>query len=134
MKIHHIGYLVENIEKAVEEFKSFGGLLAGDIVFDESRLVDIAFIQIGNTLIELISPKEDSEDVGKSLRRLKNTPYHICFECENIGKTIESMECREDYKLVKEPQVAVAIGNRKVAFMYSDKIGLFDLLETEKNE
>lgn len=133
MKIHHVGYLVDNMENAVNEFCTYGGQLAGDVVFDKERLVDIAFIKMGLVMIELVSPREESIAVGKSLRRLKKTPYHLCFECGKIDETIENM-VHSGCVLVKEPQKAVALDNRRVAFLYSEGIGLFEILETERKE
>ena len=48
MKIHHIGYLVENMEEAMNTFFAFGGGIAQVPVFDHERLVDIAFVKIGD--------------------------------------------------------------------------------------
>lgn len=131
MKIHHIGYLVENMEEAMNTFFAFGGGIAQVPVFDHERLVDIAFVKIGDVLIELVSPREESEDVGKSIRRLKTLPYHLCFECSGIEKTIAGL-VEKGCLLIKEPQKAIALDNREVAFLYSSSIGLFELLDTNE--
>lgn len=128
MKIHHIGYLVENIEAAIEQFLSDGGTLIKSSVYDKNRLVDIAFVEVDNLLIELVSPHEGSEDVGKSIQRLKCIPYHLCFECDNLEDEIERKVQGGDM-LVKDPQYAIALENRRVAFFYSEQLGLYEVVE-----
>lgn len=132
MKIHHLGYLVENMDSAVKQFLEEGGKLKSRI-YDEDRLVEIAFIEMERLPIELVCPHEGSVDVGKSIRRLKTIPYHLCFECRNLEEEINKRVKNGDM-LVKEPQKAVAIDNRNVAFMYNESIGLFELVEESENE
>ena len=130
MKIHHIGYLVSDIKLAIKQFEEIGGTLKDPVVFDKNRLVDIAFIEMGGQyLLELVSPHEESKAVGKALRRLKNTPYHLCFECNNdLDEEIRAFVSK-GCMVVEEPSIAVAIQNRRVAFLYSAEIGLFELVE-----
>ncbi len=130
MKIHHVGYLVQNMKEALEMMLRCGGESCGDIIYDEQRKTDIVFVKNGETLIELVAPRKGSEEVGKSLLRLGNIPYHICYECVSLDETIEEL-ANNGCMLIKEPQEAIAINNRKVAFVYSDSIGLFELVEQE---
>lgn len=104
--------------------------MQGNVVYDESRKVDIAFVENENALIELVCPREGSEDVGESLRKLGSIPYHLCYECDDLGETIQALE-NDGCMLVKAPQNAMAINDRKVAFMYSGSLGLFELIESE---
>lgn len=133
MKIHHIGYLVQDIDRSIHTFLKWGiGRLVGNIIFDKERLLDIAFISAGEMLIELVSPREGSVDIGEGLKQLKNTPYHLCFECDHIQKTIDRLVMDDKCILIKEPQPAIAIDGRNVAFLYSGEIGLFEIIEMDK--
>ena len=128
MKVHHVGYLVSDMESALGRFISMGAIVTDRTVYDEDRLVDIAFIKFGNMPIELVCPREDSTAVGKSLRKLRNTPYHLCFECADLEEEVKR-QIESGCMLVIEPQRAVAIGGHPVAFLYSEEIGLFELVE-----
>lgn len=128
MKIHHIGYLVENIYASLEEFERMGAERESDLIYDSERMVDIVFVRMDTMLIELISPREESAEIGTSLRRLRNCPYHICFRCNDINDMIQKLVCCGSI-LIKEPQVAVAIDNKKVAFLYNDNIGVYEIVE-----
>ena len=41
MKIHHVGYLVKSIKKAVEDFKLLGYKEYGSVTYDPIRDIDI---------------------------------------------------------------------------------------------
>ena len=44
MKIHHIGYLVDDIEKAAQEFEQLGFTRTSEAVEDKTRQVYILFL------------------------------------------------------------------------------------------
>ena len=86
MKIHHVGYLVKNIKNGIKQFEQLGFSAEGDIVYDEYREVDILFMTNSKYRIELVSPTTDSSVVAKTLKTLGNSPYHICYFCDNIDE------------------------------------------------
>lgn len=67
MKVHHIGYAVKNLEKAIDDFSSLGYRLVSDIVDDAIRNVRICFMENGG-YIELVAPLTDGSDVSGVLR------------------------------------------------------------------
>ena len=54
MKIHHIGYLVKNIECSIKHFSHLGYYVEKPIFRDVSRKSDICFMKNGEYVIELI--------------------------------------------------------------------------------
>jgi methylmalonyl-CoA/ethylmalonyl-CoA epimerase len=65
-----------------------------------------------------------SGEVVKNFNEKNTTYYHICYEVDDIYKTIEEM----DGILVSPPKKAVLFNNRKVCFMMTN-IGLIEFLE-----
>ena len=45
MRIHHIGYLVKKMDKAVKAFLNLGYTLVQDVVLDDYRQVTICFME-----------------------------------------------------------------------------------------
>lgn len=82
-------------------------------------------------VVELVCPADDCELFSKRLKSLGSIPYHICYECENLEEKISELT-KSDFMLIREPQVAPAIDNRRVAFLYSENIGQFELVEKIK--
>ena len=102
MRLHHIGYLVRDIDRSVRAFAALGyGPVflcapppSGASVYDESRQSDICFLSAAGgviPLIELIAPRSESSPIWGLLRTYKNTPYHLCFESEALDRDVETL-------------------------------------------
>ena len=130
MKVHHVGYLVKNIEKAKNAFcGTLGFEELAPVVRDEGRKADICFVQSGTFVVELVSPYSgDSVAGGDLFKRFKNAPYHICLEANDFDADIERIRTG-GFVQIDQPQPAPAIGGRRVVFFVSPSIGLIELLE-----
>ena len=128
MKIHHIGYLVKNIEKAREQFMKMGFCDNKSTVFDAIRNVHICFIKKDGYCIELIQPTKDSAIYGL-LKKYKNTAYHICYQVDDMRRAIEELE-QMGFYLFEDVKVAPAISdNAKVAFLMGKDCGIIEILD-----
>ena len=131
MTIHHIGYLVDSIENAASEFEKLGFLRMGEVVQDSLRDVYILLLSNAGQIVELVQPICDSSPVYTLRKRYRNSPYHICYETENIQGRIEKMvKIGGGYTLIQPAQPAPAIpGCPKVAFLVNRHIGIVELME-----
>ena len=130
MRVHHVGYYVKNLNEALEEFKGLGYEIIQATVHDADRKVKICFVKNGSEIIELVEPDEACPYINKQLRKLGCSPYHVCYKVDDLSNAIRYMQKR-GYYLVQEAAPAVAIGGRKVAFMYHDAVGILELLEVD---
>ena len=128
MKVHHIGYYVNSIQESVKDFEKFGWKISSPCTFDESRKIFIQFMNNSDCVIELIEPAEDCKIFPKRFKSLGSTPYHICYECENLDEKITELTS-ENFILIREPQIAPAINNKRVAFLYAESIGQVEIIE-----
>jgi methylmalonyl-CoA/ethylmalonyl-CoA epimerase len=136
LKIHHIGYLVDNIENSTRTFESLGYNRVGEVFLDTAREVLIQLLEESRhqSMIELISPVDKDSPIYKLKKRYKNSPYHICYETPDLEKQIASMTENNDsrYFLIQPPSPAPAISScSKVAFLMNPNIGIIELLETK---
>lgn len=128
MQIHHIGYLVKNIEKSVSTFKALGYKLTVDPTWDEGREAFICFLDNDGYCVELIAPSKGSA-LYPLLKQYNNAPYHICYICANLERTIEDLKA-DRFLLFKEPASAPVIGKTaRVAFLISARVGMIELVE-----
>ena len=128
MKIHHIGYLVKKIDRSIKIFEELGFTLTKDIVLDEYRQADICFLEKEGYVVELVSPVSKESVVAQLMKELGNTPYHICYETDDIEKEVNRL-LEQHYVVCSEIHSAVAIDNKKVCFMINPYIGMIELLE-----
>ena len=131
MRIHHIGYLVKNIEKAIRTLEATGYTVAQGVVYDRYREVDIAFLERDGYTIELVSPKTESSVVAGLIKRYKNAPYHICYVSDDFSHDVEKL-CGGGYRQIDEPTPAPALGGRNVCFFMSPAVGMIELLDGEQ--
>ena len=134
LRFHHIGMAVSNIENTVNQYIFFGGgYFRTPTVFDPVQRVNICFLEKrGMPCIELLEPGEETSPVTKILRNNGVTPYHICYETDDLEQAIADLKARR-FLVVVKPVEAVAIENRKVCFLYHKDVGLIELVEAKKS-
>ena len=128
MKIHHIGYLVKNIEKAAKEFISLGYAVEKDVMYDSYRDADIMFLINDELRVELVRPVSEKSVVYDLLKKYKNMPYHICYECRDIETSQQTLR-NAGFLPIEEAKCAPAIEGRNVVFMMSAFSGMIELVE-----
>lgn len=128
MRVHHIGYLVRKIDKAIDSFKDLGYEIRQEVVLDEYRKVNIAFLQKDGCVIELVSPTEKDSVVSDLMKKMGNSPYHICYETENFDEDIQRLLDKK-YVICSEKHKAAAIDGKNVCFLIHPYMGMIELLE-----
>ena len=131
MKIHHIGYLVKKIDRAIHGFIKLSYEKESEIVYDEYRGVDICFMVKDKYRIELVSPRDEKSVVYQLQKKMGNTPYHICYICKDIESAIDEMKA-QGFVEIDEPHDAVAIGRKLVCFLMHPYLGMIELLEDKE--
>jgi len=131
MKVHHIGYIVDNMENSIKEFEGLGFKILQKNQYDEIRDINICFIENGGIIIELVQPKTKESVIYKMAGKYKNMPYHICYETDDMDRDIERLKQR-GYMVIQKPERAPAINNSKVVFLMHLDMGIIELLEKNK--
>lgn len=129
MHIHHIGYLVKDIDRATQSFLAMGYSRSSETVDDGHRNVRICFLGKDGYLVELISPMNQDSDVYHLLKKHGNTPYHICYEVENLEESLKEFCATNACAVIQAPCAAVAIENRNVAFVMHRHLGIIEFVE-----
>lgn len=129
-EVHHIGYLVKNIDKSKIVFTMLGYEVEKDKYFDSDRLASFVFMRKGNSRVELVEPSKQS-DIYLLLKTYKNQIYHVCYKVDNIEKTVSELCSRNiGYLQFREKQKASAISEKAVVvFLMHTAMGIIELLE-----
>lgn len=92
-KIDHIGIAVKNLSDALNTYKRLYGLDAIKIETLQDIKVKVAFIPLGEVLIELLEPVEPGEGrIGKFLKEKGEGFHHIAFRVEDIHDAMERLK------------------------------------------
>lgn len=127
-KFHHIGIACFDIEKTSAIYLT-AGYCKSETRYDPNQNVFICFLsKEGMPTIELLAPKDETSPVAQTLKKSGVTPYHFCYEVEDISDAVVRLR-KMKYILFTPVVEACAIENRKVCFLMNKNIGLIELVE-----
>lgn len=128
LKIHHIGYLVKKIDRAISSFTRLGYQITQPAIRDDIRKVDICFLEKDGYRIELVSPFSEDSVVAGLMKKYKNSPYHICYESEDYESAYQELTSN-GFLTIDTPTPAPALQNREVVFLTNASIGMIELIK-----
>jgi methylmalonyl-CoA/ethylmalonyl-CoA epimerase len=126
--VHHVGFLCKNLEKSRAKFLELGYSIEQEKAFDDIRKIYIEFLVNSGYRVELIQPSDKESPMYPLLSRYKNTPYHFCYEVENLEEATKELE-NKGYTIFQSPEKAPCIENGRVVFMINTAAGIVELLE-----
>lgn len=127
--VQHIGIAVRDIDASIDTFEKLFGVKCGSREKIEASKVEVAFFDLGNVHVELVSPVDPESPISRYLDKRGNGIHHICFDVEGIDEWLETLKSK-DVKLLDETPREGASG-RRVAFINPSSTDgiLFELSE-----
>lgn len=130
MNIHHIGVVVKDIKKSSNLYQHLGYTQVSPVIEDEVQHNRLLFLKNGDLLIELIEPIDSSSPVYNS----RNLGYHhICYQVEDLDKTISLFEGTKLGKIFTDKITAPAFCGKKVMFAMLKDGSIIEFLEGGTN-
>jgi methylmalonyl-CoA/ethylmalonyl-CoA epimerase len=128
-KIDHIGIAVHSIEKSLVFYTEVLNLPLLAIEEVDSENVRVAFLQAGDTKLELLEPTNSESAIYKYLEKRGEGIHHVALGVESIEKRIEEMKEKGIRMINDVPKVGA--GGVNVAFMHPKSTGgiLYELCE-----
>lgn len=115
MKIDHLGIVVRDIQEALQVYETALGLPLKEIVEVPDQKVQVAFLPIGESSVELVQPTSDDTGIAKFLEKRGEGIHHICIEVDDIEAALSRLKAHE-VQLIDEVPRQGAHG--RVAFVY----------------
>ncbi len=131
MRLHHVGFVVADIENSVPGFiHSLGMSWDGAIYQDPKQKVRVTFLATGPACaqIELVEPVGADSPVAKFLSR-GGGQHHLCYEVEDIAQALAVFKSRK-VSIVQRPCSALAFEGRRIAWFVTPERLVVELLET----
>ena len=115
-KIEHLGIAVKSIEASLPIFEKLLGkeMYKTETVHSES--VKTAFIELGESKIELLEATDPSSSIAKFLEKNREGFHHLAIDVENIEAEITRLT-KEGFTLIHQSPKAGA-DNKKIAFLH----------------
>ena len=115
-KIEHIGIAVNSIKESIGTYESLfqKSFYKEEIV--ESEGVRTAFIEVGDSKIELLEATNENSPIAKFLAKGKEGFHHIAFEVDDIEVELERLK-GDGFQLI---HVSAKDGadNKRIAFLH----------------
>ena len=120
-KIDHVGIAVIDMNSA----KALYEKLLGTKVFHEEYLerdkLNVAFLALGDTKVELLAPVDEGSTVAKFIARRGECIHHVAYEVTDIYAEMARMKA-DGFQLITE-QPYVGAMNKLVCFIHPKSTG-----------
>ncbi len=114
--IDHIGIAVKGIAQAGKFYTDILGLKIQDIENVADQKVNVAFIPITDSEVELLESTEPDGPVAKYIDSRGEGVQHIAFRVENIEEALKELKAKGVRLIDQEPRKGA--GGAKIAFIH----------------
>lgn len=130
LRFHHVGIACFSIEESRSFYEQMG-YTASEPIDDPIQDIRICFLEKnGMPRIELLAPIDAASPVNRILQTQGVTPYHICYEADDLDAVLTMLRKEQKFVRVSKPAPACAIEGRRVAFMFRKDVGLIEIVES----
>jgi len=103
-KINHIGIAVKNIETAVPFYRDVLGMRFEGTEEVTEQKVQVAFLQIGESRIELLEPTSPDSPVAKFLEKNGEGIHHVAYEVDDLAAALTELQSKEIRLIDQNPR------------------------------
>src|SRR5512145_2877287 len=104
-RINHVAIVVENLEASLSFWQDALGLTVQKTEENPGENVNIAFLPIGDSEIELLEPTDPDSGIGKYLAKKGQGMHHMCLEVDNIDEVIARLKANSIEMINDTPKV-----------------------------
>ena len=114
-RLDHVGIVVHDIEKSLETYCGQLGFTLLEQVDIPEQMVTAAFLDGGNSTIELIAPTDASSGTARFLSKRGEGTHHICYEVDDLVETLAALKAQGLQLIDETPRAGV---HGMVAFIH----------------
>lgn len=90
-KINHIGVAVRSLEESIPFYRDVLGMTLTGTEEVPSQLVKVAFLNVGESKIELLEPTSPESPIAKFLEKNGPGMHHVAYGVEDITAAIATL-------------------------------------------
>lgn len=96
---------------------------------DPIQNAKIAFLNKEGILqIEFVAPVDEKSPLVKTLEKSVNSPYHVCYEVDDIEQALKDLRKLKYIKLFN-PVPVVGIADKKICYLFNAQVGLIQIVQ-----
>jgi len=104
-RIDHLAIVVESIEGALGFWRDALGLPVTRTETNAREQVEIAFLPVGESEIELLEPTEADSGIGRHLAKRGAGMHHVCVEVDDIEAALARLTAHGVALINETPRV-----------------------------
>jgi len=120
ISINHLAIVVHDIEDSLTFWRDALGLVADDVVEVPQEAVKIAFMETGESHIELVQPITEDSGIASYLEKKGAGMHHVCLEVDDIDASLAELQ-EKGIRLITE--TAKERDGRRYAFIHPKSTG-----------
>ncbi|NDJ76010.1 MAG: methylmalonyl-CoA epimerase [Chloroflexi bacterium] len=90
-RINHVAVVVEDLDTALRFWRDALGLSLHKTEENPGENVNIAFLPVGESEIELLQPTDSDSGIGKYLAKKGQGLHHVCVEVDDIEAAMQRL-------------------------------------------
>ena len=119
--VHHIGIAVDDLDAAIDRYRSLFGATVEHRERVEDQGVEAASLDVGGSRIELLGPLGPDTPVGKFLAKRGPGMHHVAFEVEDVAAELARL--RDDGVQLIDEEPRRGLFGLQVAFVHPEATG-----------
>jgi methylmalonyl-CoA/ethylmalonyl-CoA epimerase len=129
--LSHVAIAVPDLEKAIDRLAATYGLTAGKTYVNEEQGVRLAYVELGNSRIELIEPIRPDGPIAAFIdKHPAGGLHHVSLYVDDVAATLDALGRRE-VSVIGDGRIGKNAHGRDIAFVHP-KSFLGTLLEVEE--
>ncbi len=118
--INHVCIAVSDIEATIAFYQSVFGVGDAEIEEVEDQGVRASLIRVGGSQVEFIQPTDPNGGVARFIERKGEGMHHICFEVDDIQRTLDGLDAEGVRLIDKTPREGLS---GEIAFIHPRATG-----------
>lgn len=120
-KIDHIALVAPQLDDSIGFWAEALGLTVSATHREEEQEVDVAFLPVGESQIEILAPFVEDNGVAKYLQKRGPGMHHICLEVEDIHAALDRLKAHNVPLIDEQPRLNSE--GREMAFIHPKGTG-----------
>jgi methylmalonyl-CoA/ethylmalonyl-CoA epimerase len=101
--IHHLGVAVDDLDEAVETYRSLFGAELEHRETVPSQGVEAAAVRVGESRVELLRPLDEDTPVGKFIANRGPGMHHVAYEVKDLRGQLRRLAAQGVELIDEEP-------------------------------
>lgn len=133
VRVDHTGIVVHNLDEAVARYERLLGGHAGERTPVPSQGVEIVFLAIGDTQLELLQPVEADSGIARFLQRRGEGLHHVAVLVSNLDAELARLAADGIELIDRDPRPGA---HGRIAFVHPRAAGgvLLELIQHDSVE